>query len=94
MKFLEINNDLVITVVATILSVYVQNLLESIFVNIIKPFINFDINNDGIPDINNLEDYHINIFNKKLYLGKVTISLIQLIIIMYTLQLIKTSFIK
>lgn len=94
MQFLEINNDLVITVVATILSAYVQNLIESIFVNVIKPFINIDIDNDGIPDVKNLEDFHINILNKKIYLGKVVISFIQLLIIMYSLQLIKRNFIK
>lgn len=66
-------------VIATQLSVLATSFVE----NIILPIFNRDLNEDGIPDINNFENIELDIFGIKIKMGKFAVSIIRFILIIY-----------
>lgn len=73
-------NNLIPTVIITILSTFLTDFFISFLENIISPLIDF--NNDGVEDHKNLSSYTIKISGKTIKIGLFLVSLIKLIIIM------------
>jgi large-conductance mechanosensitive channel len=73
-------NNLIPTVIITILSTFLTDFFISFLENIISPLIDF--NNDGVEDHKNLSSYTIKINGKIIKIGLFLFSLIKLIIIM------------
>lgn len=85
-------NEILTTIVATIISGSVKNLFESLSSNIIMPFLYIDLNNDGIHDRENLKKYTIAIGNKNIKVGKFLLSCIEFIILLVIIWLINKIF--
>lgn len=76
MKFL-VDNKILITIIGTVLSTEVANLSKSLVDNIIMPLINIDLNRDGKPDRQNLDEWEIEIKGTKIKIGSFLLTLIE-----------------
>lgn len=77
-----IDNDIIVTIIATILSSNVTTLTKSLMDNLILPLVNIDLNNDGIPDRQNLEDWVVDFKGAKIKIGKFMLTFIEFFLIM------------
>ena len=84
-------NEIIVTIVATIISGSVSNLFQSLIDNIISPFINIDLNGDGVPDQHNLKNFTINVGGKEIKIGKFIFNLIEFIIVLVIIHLINKT---
>ena len=75
-------------VIATQLSVLATSFVE----NIILPIFNRDINEDGVPDINNFENIELDIFGIKIKMGKFAVSILRFLIIIYIVFLVSVFY--
>jgi len=95
-EFLNKNNMISVSI-AIIFSNQINKLVENFVDNIILPFIDKDLDDDGIDDIYKLEDFTITIFNKKINIGKIISSSIKfflIIILVYLLSLVVKKFVN
>ena len=60
--------------------------------NIILPIFNRDINEDGVPDINNFENIELDIFGIKIKMGKFAVSILRFLIIIYIVFLVSVFY--
>ena len=56
--------------------------------NIILPIFNRDMNEDGIPDINNFENIELDIFGIKIKMGKFAVAILRFLLILYIVFLV------
>jgi len=89
MKFLKENNILV-TVVATIISSCVSELSESMVNDLILPIINRDSDGDGEADITNIATYEYKVKGINFKLGKFIMIAIKFIIILFITYQVST----
>lgn len=75
-------------VIATQLSVLATSFVE----NIILPIFNRDINEDGVPDINNFENIELDIFGIKIKMGKFAVAILRFLIIIYIVFLVSVFY--
>jgi large-conductance mechanosensitive channel len=88
LSFLK-NNNIVSTIIATVLSTHVTELTTSFADNIILPIIYRDGNRDGKPDINSIDNYIFKINGINFKLGKFYIVFTKVLIIFILLFIIK-----
>tara|TARA_B100001248_G_scaffold259455_1_gene245519 strand:- start:147 stop:464 length:318 start_codon:yes stop_codon:yes gene_type:complete len=81
-KFL-VENNIIVTVIATIVSSCVTELSESLVNDLILPILNRDSDGDGEADLKNLEEYVIFTNGIKFKLGKFILVIIKFIIILF-----------
>jgi len=86
-KFLK-DNEILTAVIAALISSQAADLANSFLDNIFLPIISSDTNKDGKPDIDKLKKYSINFGNNSLGIGKVIISLIRFIFILFIIYLL------
>lgn len=77
-----VDNDIIVTIIATILSSNVTTLTKSLMDNLIIPLINIDLNNDGKPDRENLESWVVDFRGAKIKIGKFLLTFIEFFFIM------------
>tara|TARA_B100001287_G_C22323006_1_gene362567 strand:+ start:176 stop:511 length:336 start_codon:yes stop_codon:yes gene_type:complete len=82
------NNNLIPTIIATVVSTHITELTHSLATNIVEPIINRDADNDGKADIQNFEKYELNIIGIKFKVGKFLISLIKVLFIFFIIFLV------
>ena len=70
-------------------SMYVLN---KEIIGIILPIFNRDMNEDGIPDINNFENIELDIFGIKIKMGKFAVSIIRFLLILYIVFLVSVFY--
>ena len=87
MKFLE-EHDIVATAIAAVLSYSLRDLTNVCIDNIIMPIINKDTDGDGIQDFKKIEDSNLTVYGIKFGTGKVFISIIKFLIVLYIMFLI------
>ena len=83
------NNNILPTIIATVMSTYITQLTTSFTDDIIMPIIYRDGNNDGKADINSLEHTIMKVNGIKIKIGKFSVVLIKVTIIFVTLYLCK-----
>lgn len=79
-KFLQ-NNNIITVVIAAILSDRINEVTNVFFDDIILPIINKDWDGDGESDVKKFEDYRITIFNAKLSIGKLIITIFKFFVV-------------
>ena len=82
------NNNLIPTIIATVVSTHITELTHSLASNIVEPIINRDADNDGKADIKTLENYEYRIAGINFKLGKFAISIIKVVLIFFIIFLI------
>jgi len=87
LKFLSENN-VIVTVIATIISSRVSELSECIIDDLFLPILNRDADGDGKADIDDLMKYEYKISGIKFKIGKFIIVLIKFLLILYLTYLI------
>lgn len=103
-KNLSVKDYIIKTTIITSLFVWIlgkktSDFLSSIVNLIIDPFFSIDFNNNGEPDLKELEKYTVKIGNKKIQLGKIILEFIKLILHLFTIYMLiyivlhKTDFI-
>ena len=92
-KFLN-DNNVVAVAIAAVLSERINEFTNILFDNTFLPIINRDSDNDGIPDINKLENISIGVFGIKFIYGKILLSSIKFIFVAFTLFIIYEIIIK
>lgn len=93
LEFLNDNNILSVAI-ATILSSKINDISEAFVNHLVLPIINRDADNDGNPDVKNLEQYTLKISGINFEIGKFLIALIKFIIISYVVYLMSQIFRK
>lgn len=104
-KNLSVSDFIIKTSVLTSLFVWLlgnksSEFLTSITNLLIDPFFSIDLNNNGEPDLKELEKFNITICGKKILVGKILIEFIKLIFHMFVIYLIifiaikKTNFLS
>ena len=91
MQFLK-ENQIVATVIATIISTYITNLSMSFTNDILLPIINRDADGDGKKDIDKYENYIITFYNIDFRIGSFALEICKFLIITYLMFLISKSF--
>lgn len=86
-NFLEKNQVFSLTI-ATLLSGRISDLSSSITKYLILPFLELDINKNGIPDKIELENKIVNIFGKNIHIGKVIVAILKFIVLTYITYLL------
>ena len=76
------SNDILVTIIATILSSHISSVSDSLMKNIIMPLVNIDLNGDGKPDRDNLEDITFHFCGVELKIGKFLLTLLEFLIIL------------
>jgi hypothetical protein len=77
-----------------------SDFLTSITNLLIDPLFSFDLNNNGEPDLKDLEKFNIKLFGKKILVGKILLELIKLVFHMFVIYSIifiaikKTNFLS
>ena len=82
------DNNILVTIIATILSSNITMLTTSLMDNIIMPIINIDLNNDGTPDRENLENWIVNFKGAEIKVGQFILTSIEFIFILIVIYLI------
>ena len=82
------NNNLIPTIIATVVSTHITELTHSLATNIVEPIINRDADNDGKADIKTLENYQLKFAGINLKLGKFIVSLIKVLFIFFIIFII------
>lgn len=83
------DNNILVTIIATLLSTNITTISKSLMNNIIIPLINIDLNNDGVPDRQNLQQLVININGAKIKIGEFILTIIEfflILIIIFTIN--------
>ena len=83
-----LDNNIIITIIATVLSSNITMITKSLMDNIIMPLYNIDLNNDGISDRTNLENFIITYYGTEFKIGKFILTLIEFFIILFILYII------
>lgn len=86
-------NQVFSIIIATLLSGGVADLTDSIINNMILPFLEksvflMDIDNNGVPDQKQLENITVTFLNTRFYVGKVLMSIVKFIIVVYLVYVI------
>lgn len=89
-----IENNIIESITANLLSFKTHELIDSFLENIILPFINRDADGDGEADINNIKNLNIKFFKIDLKLGNFILTLIKYFIIIYLVYLFQIVFKK
>lgn len=76
------DNNIMESIVSTTLSFKTNDLVESLWSNILVQFINRDIDKDGKADIDIIKDFKYNYSGITLYIGNFLLDLIKFITIM------------
>jgi large-conductance mechanosensitive channel len=82
------NNNLLATVLVTILSTNIIEIAQSFMENMIIPILNIDLNGDGIKDKQHIENYKIKLFGSEFKLGKFLISILKFALMTYIVYII------
>jgi large-conductance mechanosensitive channel len=82
------NNNLLATVLVTILSSNIIEIAQSFMENMIIPILNVDLNGDGIKDRKSIENYKIKIFGSEFKLGQFFISILKFTLMTYIVYII------
>ena len=77
-----LKNNILATIIITILSSSIDELSISFIENIITPIITKDTNNDGVMDLQKLEDKKITLFGITLNIGKFFITALKFCLIL------------
>ena len=85
-------NQIVATVIATIISTYIINLSMSFTNDILLPIINRDADGDGKKDIDKYENYIIKIYNINFRIGSFAIEIVKFLIIIYLMFILSKLF--
>lgn len=88
------NNNIIETIISTILSFKTQEIVDSIIEYLLMPFVNRDADNDGEADINKIEKIEINFKGVSIKLGKFLVVLIKYFFIIYIVFLFQKYFKK
>ena len=88
------NNNLIPTIIATVVSTHITELTHSLSTNIVEPIINRDADNDGKADIKTLENYEYRLAGINFKIGKFTISLIKVFFIFFIIFLVNKYLLK
>jgi len=78
-----VENNIIVTVIATIVSSCVTELSESLVNDLILPILNRDSDGDGEADLKNLEEYIVVTNGIKFKLGKFLLVIIKFVIILF-----------
>ena len=70
-------------IIIAFLSERINNFLNEFVNDIIIPFIDTDLNGDGIIDVQKVEDYQITLFNKDIKIGRLVFLIVKFIILIY-----------
>ena len=89
-----VENNIMVTVIATIVSSCVTELSESLVSDLILPILNRDGDGDGKADIQNLEDYELNTNGIKFKIGKFVLVVIKASIILFIIYQLSKLFKK
>ena len=76
------DNNIMESIVSTTLSFKTNDLVESLWTNILVQFINRDIDNDGKADIEKIKDFKYSYSGITLYVGNFLLDLIKFLTIM------------
>lgn len=90
--FIE-DNNIFITIIATLLSSNINKMANSLVQNIVMPILDFDLNNDGKPDKKKLENIVISFKGINIRIGRFLVSLFEFCFMVYVLYII-TKFFK
>ncbi|ADO67327.1 hypothetical protein crov294 [Cafeteria roenbergensis virus] len=82
------DNDIIVTIIATIVSSNISMLSKSFMKNLVMPIINIDLNNDGIPDRQNLDNWVIHMKGVDLKIGQFLLTFIEFFLILIIIYLI------
>jgi len=82
------DNNILVTIIATILSSNITMLTKSLMDNIIMPIINIDMNNDGTPDRENLENWVVKVKGVEFKVGQFILTSIEFLFILIIIYLI------
>ena len=80
-KFLN-DNNIMESIVSTTLSFKTNDLVESLWSNILVQFINRDADGDNKPDIDKLKEFKYSYYGITIFIGKFIIDLIKFMTIM------------
>ena len=92
-KFI-IENNILESITANLLSFKTHELIDSFLENIILPFINRDADDDGDADINKIKNLNIKFFKIDLKIGNFILTLIKYFIIIYLVFIFQKIFTK
>lgn len=92
-KFI-IENNILESITANLLSFKTHELIDSFLENIILPFINRDADDDGDADINKIKNLNIKFFKIDLKIGNFILILIKYFIIIYLVYIFQKIFTK
>jgi large-conductance mechanosensitive channel len=76
-------NEIITTIIATILAANISTLTKSLMDNILMPLINIDINNDGEADRDTLKKFYIKFRGVDIKIGEFILTLIEFSIILF-----------
>lgn len=85
LKLFVSENRLYSVIIGTVLASFVTEISYSVINNIIMPILTTDINNNKKDDMKDLQSWEVNIFSKKIYIGKFLYSFIRFAIILVIL---------
>lgn len=85
LKLFVSENRLYSVIIGTVLASFVTEISYSVINNIIMPILTTDINNNKKDDMKDLQKWEVNIFSKKIYIGKFLYSFIRFAIILVIL---------
>ena len=89
--FLE-NNNILSTIIATVMSTYITQLTTSLADDILLPIIYRDGDGDGKADIDKLEKYKLKLYGITFKIGNFLTVLIKVIVIFTVIFLVKKYF--
>lgn len=96
-KFLR-DNNIMATTISAVLSYALRDFINDIVENTVVAVIDKDSDNDGVKDFHKMENKKINIFGIKFGTGKIFISFIKFMVVLYItfiiMQLINKKFSK
>jgi len=88
------NNNLIPTIIATVVSTHITELTHSLATNIVEPIINRDADNDGKADIKTFENYEYRVAGINFKIGKFSISVIKVLLIFFIIFLVNKYLLK
>tara|TARA_E500000178_G_C16655061_1_gene588049 strand:+ start:64 stop:408 length:345 start_codon:yes stop_codon:yes gene_type:complete len=83
------NNNILSTIIATVMSTHVTELTNSIADDLILPIIYRDGDGDGKADIKKLENYKLSLYGFKIKIGKFFVVLLKVLVIFVILFIVK-----
>ena len=81
-------NQILTTLIGTILASNITLLTKSFMDNIVLPIINMDLNNDGEPDRETLEKFELNFSGINMKIGKFILTTIEFSIILFIIYIV------